>query len=433
MRLFLAWDWSRHPTLVQIAAWPPLYFVVYGLPLRWLGADPLILGHGVTCLFHGAFIYFSGRLLVALDPDRHRLPWGALLVAVSPLPALLSISLLSETMFCALLTGFLLAMVRWSEERVGKYLLMATLSCILMTMIRFEGWALAVGFAAFLLSPWGARRKWWLVAAVAVFPIAWLVQVHNDLGGGPFEVFRAHSEEILSFFADKPGWRWIPWRSMAAFFPIPCLVAVLYPLVWHKMSKASRMFFFFGMATAAFYLTLNTMSLMSVLPERSVLVPGILLLLLFLLWLPRVLKGRVMRLAAVGVLLVSDAIGFTKLHFAHDREAAQTASCFASEQVWKLEALKNGIATDADNLHLAMLSLVSKHPTKFRRIRFEDGMPLLPGPDVPRVFLLYDDRLVRFYKGRLKRLRSERLGATALLAENPALRNILASGAGCWP
>ncbi len=149
-RVWMAWDWLSHPTLITHGVWGPLHFYLMA-PVLWWFQDPVappIALHIILASLTPIVVYFFTRQ--EFDGRRASLIVG-LVFALYPVAVSNSLMALSETPFILFLATCVLFLAR-ARGPSGRALdaLIAGLSLTLACMLRAEGWML-IPFLAVLL------------------------------------------------------------------------------------------------------------------------------------------------------------------------------------------------------------------------------------------------------------------------------------------
>ncbi|MFH1017685.1 MAG: hypothetical protein V1798_05805 [Pseudomonadota bacterium] len=386
-RLYVAFRWSRSPAFLQVAAWPPLFSVLYGTAFRFFGFS-LFLAHLITAFCSALTIMAAATLAREISGEKLSGVFAALLVALAPLPAWLSASTLSEPLGSALFLWFIVFALRWAKEPSRGAMDGALLSGLLCTMTRLETWPWVIAFGAYAVLRKRDRRGLFMGLALWMFPLIWQAEIWWRFGH-PLAEFRAHTAETLEYYAGSLGWRWIPLRTLLACFPAGMAFLVVLSGGRKHWPRHLRAFGVFVWVFAAVQLWALRSAQPTVFPERTVILPGLLSLVSLAAGLAVFQRQAgvpaILKILVIVVSLVASIPGFFRLHLSYDRELVNLGRRLVTSPI--LAQARGGIGTDISE-GFTTLAAGSGSPRLFRRIYFRDGKLYLPEEDTPLSYLL---------------------------------------------
>jgi hypothetical protein len=195
-RVLRGYEWLEAPRW-EVGVWPPLHSWVYGATLAlwndvYLAPKALNFTLGLVTI---GLLFGIGLMLAGWRAGFI----AALLAALLPLEAWLSISGMSEPLFHTLIALGAFGLVAWWLERSAWMLPIAGLAFGLATAVRYEGWfyvALFVPLA--LLASWRGGRAWRYPAIACVLAVSFMtiwLQQNAQIYGDPLAFVR-HTEQI---------------------------------------------------------------------------------------------------------------------------------------------------------------------------------------------------------------------------------------------
>jgi hypothetical protein len=195
-RVLRGYEWLQAPRW-EVGVWPPLHSWVYGATLAlwddvYLAPKALnfTLGLATIGLLFGIGLMLAGWRAGFV---------AALLAALLPLEAWLSISGMSEPLFHALIACGAFGLVAWWLNRSAWMLPLAGLAFGLATAVRYEGWFYVALFVPLvLLASWHGGRDWRYAAIACVLAVSFMaiwLQQNAQIYGDPLAFVR-HTEQI---------------------------------------------------------------------------------------------------------------------------------------------------------------------------------------------------------------------------------------------
>ena len=331
-RVVLAQEWATDPVAVPDLVWLPLHTWVLGSAFALVGGAFVNSPMALAAVFHTAALMAAAAVVGRTAYWMTRSRMGGLIAFVTLLFApwgfYLSLSGLGETFYYLAVAVAMAGIVRWTTRRRLGGLIMAATGIAMACALRYEGWWLAVVWAAVLLwtesraqGLWRTPIKVWIGAlAPFVVPALWM-GVNWVMTGSP--IFFA-TESARYFLTAYGALETIPARVL--YYPLsllrsaPLLVPVLLAVAWMKRddSVVRRMLVVTVLHLVLFYSTSLVSSAVGAFNERFMFafIVGLLPILGYLPEaLAKVSQPTVRRAVVVGLMLVALVVtGFRWLH-----------------------------------------------------------------------------------------------------------------------
>jgi hypothetical protein len=324
-RVLIARAWAADPVAVPDLVWLPLHTWLLGSAFRLVGGafsnDPMALAAIVHTLALVGAAGLVGRTgyLISGSAGGGLLTFAALLF--SPWGFYLSLSGLGETFYYLSVALAMYGVVRWTTRRSSVDLATAAVGIGLASALRYEGWWLAVAWAAVLVvGEWrsgGIRsipfRVWLAAVGPFLVPAVWMA-VNLAMAGSPVFFATESARYFLSAYGARDSV-----TDRLFYYPLsllraaPLLVPTLLVLFFVGRSNTivRRLGLVIGVHLALFYLTSIVSSAVGAFNERfmfAFVVAALPILATLPALLARLEPARLRRTAAAGLVLVGSAV-----------------------------------------------------------------------------------------------------------------------------
>ena len=222
-------DWQKMSIVLGIshnAVWAPLQFWLLDIFFKVIKNIYLasILLNWVSSVGVCIILYMFARYL--FDNKIARL--SLILLIFFPWHIWTSISMQSEALYSFFFIGSSYFLIRWSKESKVRWLYLLSVSCFILTMLRYQGWLVASMITAYLiisrmfsLRPYvGWKQIALLLILVWAFPITYL-SYHAYISGDPFAWY-PHLSQLKDFISFNAWIRVTKW-PFYFFLVVPLL------------------------------------------------------------------------------------------------------------------------------------------------------------------------------------------------------------------
>lgn len=383
MRLFLACRWAERPVLFQIAEWPPMYALFYGVP-QWLSWDPIKTAHAVTAGVFGWISYTWLSIFDLYSPRLHSL-WVATLI-MCPLVFYLSASTLSEPLFVALGLTCLYFFLKWRRSEKTEDFYAASAAMMVLTATRLDAWPLSLAYTIYILQKRRDLTALCATALVGWFTCFWMITIAARFGS-PWALVNAYSEDVATYHASLWGGNVMAWGFFIKSFPL-AFVGLVGGFQRARENPSFRALYAVCLVLVVTQVCLAWNRVPTVYAQRVFALQGVIGTGMALIWL----TSRFGRGGAIAGLALQ-SLFFLLFHGefkpSYNRSMESIGFAMKNDGLIRTDPPMY-IGTDLDPSELPVLALSTGYPLLFRNIYLNAStrQVMLPYPKTPLYFLL---------------------------------------------